>query len=101
MIGGSSVYATGAQMQLGWGIDLTTRKCLASFRRARISFFLDLIVHASISLGRRSCLPVPSTPTVGGVLVTIGWQYGAANAALLRVGGGQFGVGAWEFAYIL
>lgn len=26
MIGGSSVYANGAQMQAGWGIDLTTRK---------------------------------------------------------------------------
>jgi len=25
MIGGYSVYAAGGQMQLGWGIDLTTR----------------------------------------------------------------------------
>ncbi len=31
--------------------------------------------------------------TVGGVLVTIGWSYAAANGALCRVGGGQFGVG--------
>jgi len=55
MIGGSSVYSSGPQLQIGYAIDL-------------------------------ACL--------GGVLVTVGWSYAAAVVAMLRVGGGQIGVGA-------
>jgi len=55
MIGGSSVYSSGPQLQVGYGIDL-------------------------------ACL--------GGVMVTVGWSYASAVVAMLRVGGGQFGVGA-------
>lgn len=55
MIGGSSVYGTGPQLQFGYGIDLV-------------------------------CL--------GGVMVTVGWSYAAAALAMVRLGGGQIGVGA-------
>jgi hypothetical protein len=94
MIGGMSVYANAAQLQLGWGIDLTTSECtlrgLDGYvwvgRRPRV---LSWIFETRCS---RSHTHIR---TVGGVLVTIGWSYAAANGALLRVGGGQFGVGTF------
>ena len=58
MVGGGSWYTAGAQIQVGYGIDLAV---------------------------------------LGGVLVTVGWSYGAAAGAILRISGGQFSVGGGTY----